>query len=165
MHLQGADFALFLNNGVIQYACGQCEGTTEWKLALPPESKTPRRPGASRDRILVIEDEAVTRSFLEQTLKREGYLVSAADHADRAVQLLQEKDFDVVVSDIMMPDFDGRMLFRFLAVLLPRYASRTVFLTADRSEETLHFLRETGCFYTFKPVDKQQLLALINQVR
>lgn len=165
MQLQGADFALFLNNGVIQRGCSRCEGTTGWKLALPPGSRTPQKPGPTHSRILVIEDEEVTRRFLEHTLESGGYLVSGANHADRAVELLQEKDFDIVISDIRMPDFDGRMLFRFLAVLLPLYVSRIVFLTADRTEETLHFLQETGCLYAFKPIDKQQLLALINRVK
>ena len=162
--LAGADFALFLEDGVVQAACEKCRGTTVWKLALPPKGKTREQPAPTLRRILAIDDDAVTRRFVQLALKPEGHFVSVADSADKALQLLQSEDFDVIVADIRMPDFDGKNLFRFLAVHLPHYVHRVLFLTADQSDKTLLFLRESGCPYRFKPVEMQELRSLIRQV-
>ena len=162
--LAGADFALFLEDGVVQSACEKCLGTTVWKLALPPKGEARERTTSASRRVLVIDDDEVTRRFVQLALKPEGHFVYVAGDADKALQMLQREDFDVIVADIRMPDFDGKNLFRFLAVHLPHYVHRVLFLTADQSDKTLLFLRESGCPYRFKPVEMQELRSLIREV-
>ena len=55
------------------------------------------------------------------------YVVETAISADQAVQKLQAADFDAIVVDIRMPGFDGRSLYRFLAVYLPDYTDKVLF--------------------------------------
>ena len=155
---------MFLEDGVVQSACEKCRGTTVWKLALPPKGKTRKRTAPTPHRILVIDDDEVTLRFVQLALKPEGHFVAVADSADKAVEVLQREDCDVIVADIRMPDFDGKHLFRFLAVHLPHYVHRILFLTADQSDKTLVFLQESGCPYRFKPVEMQELRSLIRQV-
>lgn len=94
----------------------------------------------------------------------EHYNVIAAASADEAIENLQISDFDVIVSDICMPGFDGRNLYRFLIAYLPSYTDKVLFLTGDRSEKTLRFLKESGCPYLFKPFDMHQLQSRIREV-
>ena len=162
--LKEADFGLLLSEGHVRAPCQPCKEATSWKLVLPPRREPePRRDPAPR-RLLVIDDDWNTLKVLQMMLRSEEYSVETAISADEAVQKLQTSDYDVIVSDIRMPGFDGRSLYRFLAVYLPVYSDKVVFLTADQSDKTLRFLQECGCPYTFKPIDLHQLQSRIREI-
>jgi len=63
-------------------------------------------------RILVVEDEAPVRQFVVATLERSGYEVTSVEDGVDALELFEEGDidFDLVISDIMMPEVDGPTL-------------------------------------------------------
>lgn len=61
----------------------------------------------SEEKVLVVDDEEVIRDVCEQILSGEGYLVTTAASGKEALHLVSEKDFDAVVTDIMMPDMSG----------------------------------------------------------
>src|SRR3972149_639497 len=63
------------------------------------------RPGTAR--ILVGDDERSMREMLEILLRREGYEVATADNGARAMALLKSRPFDMLISDIKMPDLSG----------------------------------------------------------
>lgn len=58
-------------------------------------------------KILVAEDEEITLKHLLNTLKREGYEVTGARNGREAIELLQKERFDVVITDIKMPEMSG----------------------------------------------------------
>ncbi|GAE28964.1 response regulator [Halalkalibacter hemicellulosilyticus] len=58
-------------------------------------------------RILVVDDEDRIRRLLKMYLERENYQVEEAENGEDALQLAIEKDFDVILLDIMMPGMDG----------------------------------------------------------
>lgn len=58
-------------------------------------------------KILVIDDEELVIYSLKRLLKREGYEVTVASNGAEALELIKETDFDLVVSDIRMPELDG----------------------------------------------------------
>ncbi len=58
-------------------------------------------------KILIIEDEAKIARFVELELKHEGYEVETAEDGVEAMQLASEKDFDLIIMDLMMPNMDG----------------------------------------------------------
>ena len=162
--LPEADFALLLAQGVLRLPCEPCRETTSWKLLLPHRrAPRPRRQQKPRS-LLVIDDDRNTLRILQMMLRSKEYKVETAVSADEAVQKLQTTDFDVIVSDIRMPGFDGRSLYRFLVTHLPDYTDKVVFLTGDQSEKTLRFLKECACPYTFKPIDLQQLQSRIREI-
>ena len=162
--LNETHFALLLAEGTVTAPCEQCGQETSWKLMLPSRREPqPRREAAPR-RLLVIDDDRHTLQVLQMMLHSDDYAVETAISADEAVQKLQAADFDAIVSDIRMPGFDGRSLYRFLAVYLPDYTDKVLFLTADQSEKTLRFLQESGCPYLFKPIDLQQLQSRIREI-
>ncbi len=61
-------------------------------------------------KILIVDDEQSIREFLEIMLKKEGYEVSCAEDGQKAIDLLKKKSFDMVISDMQMPNVTGMEL-------------------------------------------------------
>ena len=77
----------------------------EWRGAFRPPSAVARR-------ILFVEDHEPTRVSLARLLARRGYAVESADSLRSALEAADGKSFDVLVSDLGLPDGDGCMLLR-----------------------------------------------------
>ena len=58
-------------------------------------------------RILLAEDDQVMREYLTRALERSGYLVTAVDRGTAAIPLLERERFDLLLTDIVMPEMDG----------------------------------------------------------
>jgi CheY-like chemotaxis protein len=162
--LHEADFAILLAEGKVKMSCPQCGETTVWSLVFPPRPAPATQSSSRRRRVLLIDDEPDTLRILQILLRPPLYHVVTAESANQAIERLQTEDFDVIVSDIRMPGFDGSSLFRFLALFLPEYVSRVVFLTGDRSDKTMKFLRDSNCPYTFKPIQMPELQERIQEI-
>lgn len=63
-------------------------------------------------RILVVDDEESIREFLEIMLRKEGYEVTCAEDGQKAIDVLKKKAFDMVVSDLQMPNLTGLELLK-----------------------------------------------------
>ncbi|AXJ95653.1 MULTISPECIES: cell cycle two-component system response regulator CpdR [unclassified Sphingomonas] len=63
-------------------------------------------------RILLAEDDQVMREYLTRALERAGYAVTAVDRGTAAIPLLQTERFDLLLTDIVMPEMDGIELAR-----------------------------------------------------
>ncbi|MCC6238177.1 MAG: PAS domain-containing protein [Dehalococcoidia bacterium] len=79
----------------------------------PPAASGGEAP-ASGQRVLVVDDDALVRGLLQHALLEDGYEVAVAGHGIEALELLEEQDFDVLVTDLMMPHMDGATLVRTL---------------------------------------------------
>lgn len=78
-------------------------------------------------RILVAEDEEAMRSYLERALSTAGYEVQSVDRGTAAVPLLEQQHFDLLLSDIVMPEMDGIELAQRCAEVSPR--TKVMFIT------------------------------------
>lgn len=78
-------------------------------------------------RILLAEDEQAMRAYLERALTNAGYEVSAVDRGTDAVPLLETGDYDLLLSDIVMPEMDGIELAQRCAEISPR--TKVMFIT------------------------------------
>lgn len=78
-------------------------------------------------RILLAEDEEAMRTYLARALTNAGYDVSAVDRGTEAVPLLETGDFDLLLSDIVMPEMDGIELAQRCAEISPR--TKVMFIT------------------------------------
>lgn len=63
-------------------------------------------------RILLAEDDQIMREYLTRALERSGYAVSAVDRGTAAIPLLETERFDLLLTDIVMPEMDGIELAR-----------------------------------------------------
>src|SRR5688572_14651404 len=78
-------------------------------------------------RILLAEDDDSMRSFLVRALERAGYEVVAVDRGTAALPYMAEETFDLLLTDIVMPEMDGIELAQRAATLAP--AMRVMFIT------------------------------------
>ncbi len=111
-------------------------------------------------KILIAEDERVSRRLLESRLKKWGYEVTSAENGKEAWELFQKEHFPMVISDWMMPEMDGlELLRRIRSSERPGYVY-TILLTARTEKEDILAGMDSGAddFIT-KPFDKDELLA------
>src|SRR4029078_5744544 len=59
------------------------------------------------EKILVVDDERSMRELLELVLKRQGYSVHTAENGMRALEMVRQNVFDLIISDVKMPDLNG----------------------------------------------------------
>src|SRR5262249_23812337 len=59
------------------------------------------------EKILVVDDERSMRELLELVLKREGYSIHTAENGMRALDLIKQNLYDLIISDVKMPDING----------------------------------------------------------
>jgi len=78
-------------------------------------------------RILLAEDEEAMRAYLARALQNAGYFVVAVDRGTKAIPLLQNEDFDLLLSDIVMPELDGIELAQRCAEISPH--TKVMFIT------------------------------------
>ncbi len=78
-------------------------------------------------RILVAEDDDSMRQYLSRALERSGYEVVAVDRGTAALPILAEQSFDLLLTDIVMPEMDGIELAQHVASVAPQ--TRVMFIT------------------------------------
>jgi two-component system cell cycle response regulator CpdR len=78
-------------------------------------------------RILLAEDDDAMRTYLTRALENAGYEVVSVDRGAAAVPLLETQNFDLLLSDIVMPEMDGIELAQLCADIAPR--TRVMFIT------------------------------------
>lgn len=66
----------------------------------------------SSKRILVVEDEASVRGLIDRILRREGYAIETASDGQEGLEKLRADDYDLVISDIVMPRMKGTEMVR-----------------------------------------------------
>jgi DNA-binding NtrC family response regulator len=101
--------------------------------------------------VLVVEDEEIIRTALEEFLGDEGYRVTAVGTIAAALQAARERDFHVAICDVQLPDGDGVALLRRLMQLNPNVTGLiiTAYATVENAVEAF----KAGAFdYLVKPV-------------
>src|SRR5690606_33935269 len=112
--------------------------------------------------VLVVDDEKSIRTTFLTFLQRAGYEVDIASEADHALRLLDEKTFDVVLSDILMPGLSGVELLAKIRSIAPDIP--VIMMTGNPTLETASYSVREGAFeYLTKPVTKDILLMAVDR--
>jgi two-component system response regulator PilR (NtrC family) len=110
--------------------------------------------------ILVVDDEPDLRTLYELTLLREGHEVVSAPDLTQAREWLAQRHFDVLITDMRLPDGLGLELLRELGA--DQRTEKSIVITAYGSAENAVEALKTGAFdYLTKPVDLKQLRAAV----
>lgn len=113
-------------------------------------------------RILVVEDHGETRRTLSRLLSYFGHEISVADSRQSAMQMIAAKKFDVLLSDIALPDGSG---YDVLSRAKQKQGVKTVALTGFDRDEDVRRGKEAGFdFYLTKPVDFAELRTVLGQI-
>ena len=70
-------------------------------------------------KILIVDDDKEIRNLISVYLENEGLKTQKAEDAIQALQLLEEKEFDLVILDLLMPDIDGSEIHELLKITNP----------------------------------------------
>jgi len=115
---------------------------------------------AANAQILVVDDEPDLRTLYELTLLREGYRVDVAENLADAWEQLQARRYDVLITDMRLPDGLGIELIQRLRA--QQRGERSVVITAYGSAENAVESLKAGAFdYLTKPVDLKQFRTVI----
>jgi CheY-like chemotaxis protein len=113
-------------------------------------------------RVLLVEDHAETARLLSRLLECSGHAVTTAGNVESALHLAREGRFDVVVSDIGLPDGTGYELMKRIQQECPIPG---VALTGYGMDDDLQRSTEAGfADHILKPIDAQHLEAVLSKV-
>jgi signal transduction histidine kinase/ActR/RegA family two-component response regulator len=126
--------------------------------AFPPTSPTTPSNTVEKKRILVVEDEPAIQQLFKDVLEPEGHEVTTVENGIHALAMIDQHDYDLIFSDIKMPEVSGIDLYTSLKERRDGLERRVVFMTGDlMNPETLRFLEGTGCPWLGKPLDIESI--------
>lgn len=115
--------------------------------------------------ILIVDDSASMRQMVTFTLKGAGYDVEEAIDGVDALKKAKIKSFDIVVTDVNMPNMDGIVLIKALRALPSYKFTPLLMLTTESTSDKKMQGKEAGATgWMVKPFNPDQLLATIKKV-
>ncbi|MGE0083285.1 MAG: sigma-54-dependent transcriptional regulator [Desulfococcaceae bacterium] len=119
-------------------------------------------PTAPSPQILIVDDEKKMRHLLSIMLERKGYTVAQAGDGLEAWEMISQKSFDMVISDIKMPRMDGiQLLARIKEQQMP---CPVVFITAFATvDSAVDAMRSGAADYITKPFDEARILLTVER--
>ncbi|MEI8352865.1 MAG: hybrid sensor histidine kinase/response regulator, partial [bacterium] len=138
------------------------EGISALGVSLRQGGCAPVSPAISqgRLRVMIVDDEQYVTALVQETLRRAmGWSVERAHNGRYAVERLKCEDFDMLISDVRMPEMDGLALYQWVREHRPALASRMLFVTGDAgSAELTQSLHNLGRPVLYKPFTTQTLI-------
>ncbi len=180
---RGTGLGLSLSYGIVQEHDGRIhvssvpgEGAT-FTVDLPAQEEgsavtqtaepaSPLREATSQGKhILVVDDEETILELLLALLEGSGHHVETAGNGRQALDKIRQTDYDVIISDLKMPDMGGQKLYEAVSELKPHLLRRMIFSTGDTvNPGTQAFFQETGNPYLSKPFRLEDVDDLVSQV-
>jgi CheY-like chemotaxis protein len=142
---------------------------TAFRIELPraPGEKTGAAEGAAIApvralRVLVVDDEVAVRHVSVRFLEHLGHTVETASDGAEALELLADREYDVIVSDLRMPGLGGEEFLRRLREERRGLERRLIFVTGDAaSTDAARVVADAGVPVLLKPVRLQELARVI----
>ena len=177
---QGTGLGLSVSYGIVQEHGGKIElrspdtGGACFRLHLPiiagedgpatVEDNVPSTTSLRGRRILVAEDEPTVLELFARLLTAEGAQVVVAQDGQEAWDRLASEEFDLVVTDLRMPNVSGQQLFEKVSAERPELLNRFVFSTGDLArQETLAFLEGLPNRILVKPLELETVRRVLSQ--
>ncbi len=114
------------------------EGGAEFTIVLPAGCSegpvlqgVPLPVAVAAGRVLIVDDEAEVRDTLCEILEGDGHRIATAASGREALERMSTEAYDVILTDLRMPDLDGRALYREIERRWPERAAGVVFITGD----------------------------------
>lgn len=118
---------------------------------------------SDKGHILVVDDEDALRTVLSSELEGEGYEVDMAADGDEAIDIVQKKQFNLVLLDIKMPKVDGFEVLKFIKEKYPHV--KVIMLTGFADLKNAIESKKLGAEdFVSKPYDLVDLLTTIERV-
>jgi two-component system, NtrC family, sensor kinase len=119
----------------------------------------------ARKKILLVDDEDSILYMLSETLKTEGFDVASTVDGQKALEMLDQDDYDIIVTDVKMPGVSGIHLYWYIEKKKPHLMDRVVFITGDIIDSTTRsFLKSVDNPYLAKPFDMRKFITIIHSI-
>ena len=154
------------HGGAITVESGPGRGATfliELPMVTPPVAATKAAPAEvppplTPKTILVVDDESEIAAVLAEMLQRAGHRVDVAANGAEALEMLERRGYDLILTDTKMPVLDGVEFYRALERRFPQLCRRLIFVTGDVLDpEKRDFLASTGAPCLPKPFDLDEV--------
>ena len=112
------------------------------------------------NKALVIDDDPITLDLFQFQLNSQGFDVATAESGSKGLELIRQQDFDVVLTDLNLPDINGIEMVRRSREIRP--STEVIVVTGDDStERAVEAIRERAFDYIVKPVDFDKLFTVV----
>ncbi len=111
--------------------------------------------------ILLVEDNVDLSSLIASELEREKFSVSIASNGEQAIELFDNKRFDLIITDIMMPKLDGFGLISYVREINKNIPVLIISAKSSQDDKYKGFYLGTDD-YMVKPIDIDELLLRVN---
>jgi DNA-binding NtrC family response regulator len=129
-----------------------------------PRAAAPDSAGPAAS-ILIIDDEPEVAQMLADILAAQGHRVVTAGSGQKALRLIEGERFDVILSDVRMPELDGPSLYATLERTEPGLLKRTAFVSGDTlSPSARVFLQRVQRPFIEKPFTLEEVRALVGRI-
>ena len=126
----------------------------------------PPSPPEAPTRILFVDDDPLITQLIIDMLSLDGYDVDTAPNGIAALNKIQRRRYDIILTDLHMPELDGLGLYRELGRRQASLQSRIIFVTGTAGVSEAHRIaKETGLPLLRKPFNIADLLALVRRTR
>jgi len=113
-------------------------------------------------KILVVDDDLLLRDFLSETLNRSGYQVNLASTGEEALENIRKEDYDIILSDVRMPNMDGMELLKTTRNFLPD--AKVVMMTAYGTVQNAVEAMKLGAYdYVMKPFSIDEIKLVLKR--
>lgn len=179
---KGTGLGLSISYGIIKAHNGDIKvkskkGTgSRFVITLPSEEGKPshkeqkhseefsKKSGDGKN-ILVVDDEDMIVELLSNFLSHHGYNTKGVMAGEQALELIEKKNFDLIISDYRMPGLGGKKLYEKLIEIKPEMAKKILFITGEIAEEkSLNFMKKTGIPVIHKPFDINEFINTVNSL-
>jgi DNA-binding NtrC family response regulator len=107
-------------------------------------------------KVLVVDDDSLMKDFLKEALRRSDYSVDVASTGEEALEKIKDKEYDIILSDIRMPQMSGMELLKVTKEYLPD--AKVVMMTAYGTVENAVEAMKLGAFdYVMKPFSADEI--------
>ncbi len=115
--------------------------------------------------VLVVDDESIIAQLIADVLGGEGYDVDTAPHGVAALERLEQRTYDVVLSDLRMPELDGLGFFHEIEQRYPDLLHRFVFITGTSEHADYQgFIDDVKVPVLTKPFDMADLVRVVQEL-
>ena len=151
----------FSNTYTIDYTactrCGECE------RVCPVNAIHFTDQEREKFKILVVDDEKIVRDSTGEWLKEEGFSVATADSGHSALEMMQEDEFNMMITDIKMPGMDGVELLANAKQVTPNLC--VIMMTAYAEvDSAVDAMKQGALDYLTKPFDPDVLISMVLKV-
>ncbi|MGH7825212.1 MAG: response regulator [Candidatus Binatia bacterium] len=113
-------------------------------------------------RILLVEDESITRASIADFLRKEGFDVDEARDGAQAMEFFEKRHFDVVITDFVMPQLNGLKLIARVHSMSP--GTPIILITAYLSRDSGKAILQETAEFIGKPIEPNVLLATVHDL-